>query len=83
MHPTAIPTRTKEAQHDYSHIHERKTTMVIYLASLTMILEISHKQGDHNIRAAYLHVLADEHTSLTAIIALLAVCFIILILCML
>lgn len=31
-----------------------------------------HEHGDHNIRAAYLHVLADGLTSLAAVIALLA-----------
>lgn len=30
----------------------------------------NHKHGDHNIRSAYLHVIADGLTSVTAIIAL-------------
>jgi cation diffusion facilitator family transporter len=181
LHHSHSDTEETEVQQDYSHIYERKTKMVIYLASLTMILEIffgyytnsmalladgwhmsshvfvlglawvayficrkysksnryrfntkkiyalsgftsaivlqivallvaieaverlvnplpikfgdaiivafiglivngisavflhhPHEQGDHNIRAAYLHVLADGLTSLTAIIALLA-----------
>jgi cation diffusion facilitator family transporter len=37
-----------------------------------IFLHHPHEHGDHNIRAAYLHVLADGLTSLTAIIALLA-----------
>lgn len=35
-----------------------------------MLLKHDHDQQDHNIRAAYIHVLADGLTSLTAIIAL-------------
>jgi cation diffusion facilitator family transporter len=35
-----------------------------------LLLKHDHDQQDHNIRAAYLHVLADGLTSLTAIIAL-------------
>src|SRR5205823_8391669 len=34
------------------------------------LLHHGHEHADHNIRAAYLHVLADGLTSLTAIIAL-------------
>ena len=34
------------------------------------LLHHDHDQGDHNIRAAYIHVLADGLTSLTAILAL-------------
>ncbi|PIV58113.1 MAG: cation transporter [Bacteroidetes bacterium CG02_land_8_20_14_3_00_31_25] len=37
-----------------------------------VILHHKHEQSDHNIKAAYLHVLADGLTSITAIIALLA-----------
>ena len=37
-----------------------------------IVLHHKHGEGDHNIRSAYLHVLADGLTSLTAIIALLA-----------
>lgn len=36
------------------------------------ILHHKHEHSDHNIKAAYLHVLADGLTSITAIIALLA-----------
>jgi len=36
------------------------------------VLHHDHEHSDHNIRAAYLHVLADGLTSLTAIVALLA-----------
>jgi cation diffusion facilitator family transporter len=36
------------------------------------ILHHKHEHGDHNIRSAYLHVLADGLTSVTAIIALTA-----------
>ena len=36
------------------------------------LLHHDHDHGDHNIRAAYLHVLADALTSLSAIIGLIA-----------
>ena len=36
-----------------------------------LVLRHDHHHGDHNIRSAYLHVLADGLTSVTAIIALL------------
>jgi len=36
-----------------------------------LVLRHDHQHGDHNIRSAYLHVLADGLTSVTAIIALL------------
>ena len=36
-----------------------------------LLLRHDHNHGDHNIRSAYLHVLADGLTSITAIIALL------------
>jgi cation diffusion facilitator family transporter len=37
-----------------------------------LTLHHDHKHSDHNIRSAYLHVLADGLTSVTAILALLA-----------
>jgi len=37
-----------------------------------IILHHDHEQSDHNIRAAYLHVLADAVTSLSAILGLIA-----------
>ncbi|OFX32861.1 MAG: hypothetical protein A2X08_00370 [Bacteroidetes bacterium GWA2_32_17] len=37
-----------------------------------LVLHHKHEHSDHNIKAAYLHVLADGLTSITAIIALLA-----------
>jgi len=36
------------------------------------LLHHKHEESDHNIRAAYLHVIADALTSLTAILGLLA-----------
>jgi len=39
------------------------------------ILHHDREQGDHNIRAAYLHVVADAFTSLTAILGLTAAMF--------
>lgn len=36
------------------------------------ILHVGHHDHDHNLRAAYLHLMADALTSLTAILALLA-----------
>lgn len=36
------------------------------------LLHHDHNHGDHNIKAAYLHVIADALTSLTAIIGLIA-----------
>lgn len=41
-------------------------------AASAVLLHHDHEHGDHNIRAAYLHVLADGLTSITAILALLA-----------
>jgi len=43
---------------------------LIVNAISALLLHHDHDQHDHNIRAAYLHVLADGLTSLTAIIAL-------------
>lgn len=45
--------------------------LVVNLAC-ARILHHDHAHSDHNIRAAYLHVLADALTSITAIIALTA-----------
>ena len=55
-----------------------KFTEAIFVAVIGLIvnaisaklLHHDHDHGDHNIRAAYIHVLADGLTSLTAIIAL-------------
>lgn len=57
-----------------------KFNEAIYVAIIGLIvngmsaffLHHNHEHHDHNIRSAYLHVLADGLTSLTAIIALLA-----------
>ncbi|MEM9605768.1 MAG: CDF family Co(II)/Ni(II) efflux transporter DmeF [Pseudomonadota bacterium] len=43
-------------RHDHAHSHTH---------------DHSHHQGDHNLRSAYLHVMADALTSLLAIVALL------------
>lgn len=43
--------------------------LVVNIAS-AFILHHDHGDSDHNIRAAYLHVLADALTSVTAIIGL-------------
>ncbi len=45
--------------------------LVVNIAS-AFLLHHKHEHADHNIRAAYLHVIADALTSLTAIIGLLA-----------
>ena len=45
---------------------------LIVNAVSAFVLHHDHEHRDHNIRAAYLHVLADGLTSITAIIALLA-----------
>jgi cation diffusion facilitator family transporter len=45
---------------------------LIVNAVSALVLHHDHEHRDHNIRAAYLHVLADGLTSITAIIALLA-----------
>jgi len=37
-----------------------------------LLLQYKHEHSDHNINAAYLHVLADALTSLTVIIGLTA-----------
>jgi cation diffusion facilitator family transporter len=44
--------------------------LVVNIAS-AFLLHHDHDHGDHNIRAAYLHVLADALTSLSAIIGLI------------
>lgn len=44
--------------------------LAVNIAS-AVILYHRHEDSDHNIRAAYLHVLADALTSLTAIVALI------------
>jgi len=52
----------------------------IFVAAIGLVVNIvsafflhhDHEHSDHNIRAAYLHVLADGLTSVTAIIALVA-----------
>jgi cobalt-zinc-cadmium efflux system protein len=43
--------------------------LIVNIAS-AFLLHHSHEHSDHNIRAAYLHVIADALTSLTAIIGL-------------
>lgn len=45
--------------------------LLVNIAS-AFLLHHDHKHSDHNIRAAYLHVLADALTSLTAILGLVA-----------
>ena len=45
--------------------------LVVNIAS-AFLLHHEHEHTDHNIRAAYLHVIADALTSLTAIIGLTA-----------
>ena len=45
--------------------------LVVNIAS-AFLLHHDHKDSDHNIRAAYLHVIADALTSLSAIIGLIA-----------
>ncbi|MBS2212307.1 cation transporter [Carboxylicivirga mesophila] len=45
--------------------------LVVNIAS-AFLLHHDHEHSDHNIRAAYLHVIADALTSLTAIIGLTA-----------
>ena len=45
--------------------------LIVNVAS-AFILHHSHEHSDHNIRAAYLHVLADALTSLSAILGLTA-----------
>jgi len=62
IHPSAIQFR--EA------IGVALIGLIVNIVS-AMILHHKHDESDHNIRAAYLHVLADALTSVTAIIALL------------
>lgn len=45
--------------------------LVVNIAS-AFLLHHSHEDSDHNIRAAYLHVIADALTSLSAIVGLIA-----------
>ena len=55
------------------HFTEAITVAVIGLIVnivSAFILKHDHEQSDHNIRAAYIHVLADALTSITAIVGL-------------
>jgi len=45
--------------------------LVVNIAS-AFLLQHDHKHSDHNIRAAYLHVIADTMTSFSAIVGLIA-----------
>ena len=63
MHP--LPIKFNEA------ILVAAVGLVVNLLS-AILLKHDHAHSDHNIRAAYLHVLADGITSLAAILALLA-----------
>lgn len=58
-------------------IHFREAIMIAFIGLAVnivsaFILHHEHKDSDHNIRAAYLHVIADALTSITAIIGLTA-----------
>ena len=62
---------------DPSEIHFREAIFVAIIGLVVnivsaMILHHEHEHSDHNIRAAYLHVVADALTSITAIIGLTA-----------
>lgn len=48
--------------------------LLVNIAS-AFILHHKHEEADHNIRAAYLHVIADALTSVTAIVALTGAMF--------
>ncbi len=48
--------------------------LMVNIAS-AFILHHKHEEADHNIRAAYLHVIADALTSVTAIVALTGAMF--------
>lgn len=47
------------------------TGLVVIVIS-ALLLKHKHKNTDHNIKAAYLHVIADALTSVTAILGLIA-----------
>jgi cation diffusion facilitator family transporter len=58
-------------------IHFKEAILVAFIGlavniASAIILHHEHEHSDHNIRAAYLHVLADALTSITAIIGLTA-----------
>jgi cation diffusion facilitator family transporter len=62
---------------DPSEIHFREAILVAIIGLVVnivsaLILHHKHEHSDHNIRAAYLHVVADALTSITAIIGLTA-----------
>ena len=69
-----------ESLHRLMHPTEIKFTEAIIVAVIGLLVNLisavflhhDHDHHDHNIRSAYLHVLADGLTSLMAIIALLA-----------
>jgi cation diffusion facilitator family transporter len=59
------------------HINFKEAILVATLGLIVnivsaMLLHHDHEHSDHNIRAAYLHVLADALTSVTAIVGLTA-----------
>ena len=60
-----------------AEIHFREAILVAFIGLIVniasaFILHHEHEHSDHNIRAAYLHVIADALTSITAIIGLTA-----------
>lgn len=62
---------------DPSEIHFMEAILVAIIGLIVnivsaLILHHKHEHSDHNIRAAYLHVVADALTSITAIIGLTA-----------
>lgn len=69
-----------EAIQRYIHPSEIQFQEALIVACIGLVINIlsafmlhhSHEESDHSIRAAYIHVLADALTSLTAIIALIA-----------
>jgi cation diffusion facilitator family transporter len=70
-----------EHNHDFAVIHgkgERRTNYVLIMTAVTILQdrhghphESNNHHYDHNLKAAYLHVLADALTSVPAIVALL------------
>ena len=58
--------------HDHGHEHGHRHDHAHHHGHANDAKHGSEVQSDHNLRAAYLHVLADALTSLLAIVALLA-----------
>ena len=78
----AIVILVEAVQRFYNPVHIQYKEAIL-IATIGLIINIAsafllhhdHEHSDHNIKAAYLHVIADALTSVTAIIALIGAMF--------